>query len=103
MAGDHSIVSGNIDTNNAGGILLSDETGVNYENVITGNSVTDNALDCAVTLASHAPAPTLPQGYDYGVYSNTVSHNLISHNGSIGQGSGVGIYAGGPGGIAQRM
>jgi parallel beta-helix repeat protein len=94
---DHSVVSGNIVTNNAGGVLLSDETGLNYENLITGNSVTDNALDCGITLASHAPAPNLPQGVDYGVYSNTVSHNLVSHNGYIGQGSGVGIYAAGPG------
>ena len=39
MAVHHSIVSGNIVTNNAGGMLLSDETGPTYENVITGNWV----------------------------------------------------------------
>jgi parallel beta-helix repeat protein len=97
MGVNHSIVSGNIVTNNAGGILVSDETGPSYENLITGNSVTDNALDCGITLASHAPAPNLPQGFSYGVFRNTVSHNLVQHNGSIGQGAGVGIFAPGPG------
>ena len=97
MAVNHSIVSGNIVTNNAGGILVSDETGPNYQNMITGNSVTDNALDCGITLASHAPAPNLPQGLSYGVFRNTISHNLVQHNGSIGQGAGVGIFAPGPG------
>ena len=97
MAVNHSVVSGNTITNNAGGILISDETGVIYENLITGNSVTDNAYDCGITLASHAPAPNLPQGLDYGIYHNTISHNVVNHNGAIGQGSGVGIYAPGPG------
>jgi parallel beta-helix repeat protein len=97
MAVDHSVIAGNTITNNAGGILVSDETGPNYENLITGNSVTDNALDCGITLASHAPAPNLPQGFSYGVFSNTISHNVVSHNGYIGQGAGVGIFAPGPG------
>jgi parallel beta-helix repeat protein len=97
MAVDHSVIAGNIVTNNAGGILVSDETGPNWENLITGNSVTDNALDCGITLASHAPAPNLPQGLSYGVFSNTISHNVVSHNGYIGQGAGVGIFAPGPG------
>jgi parallel beta-helix repeat protein len=100
MGVDHSIVAGNIVTNNAGGILLSDETGWTYQNLITGNTVTNNALDCGITLASHTPAPNLPQGFSYGVFRNTVSHNVVSHNGYIGQGAGVGIFAPGPGATA---
>ena len=97
MAVHHSIVTGNIITNNAGGMLLSDETGPTYENVITGNAVTDNALDCGITLASHTPAPGLPQAPNYGVFRNTISNNRVVHNGSIGKGAGVGIFAPGPG------
>ena len=97
MAVDHSVVSGNIITGNAGGILISDETGVSYENLIASNSVTDNALDCGITLASHGRSPSLPPGLSYGVFRNTISHNAVTHNGYIGKGSGVGIYAPGPG------
>jgi len=97
IAVNHSVVASNIITNNAGGMLISDETGPSYENVITSNTVTDNALDCGITLASHTPAPNLPQGPSYGVFRNTVSFNLVQHNGSIGQGAGVGIFAPGPG------
>ena len=97
MAVHHSIVSGNIITNNAGGMLLSDETGPTYENVIMGNSVTNNALDCGITLASHTPAPGLPQAPSFGVFRNTVSNNVVTNNGNIGQGAGVGIFAPGPG------
>lgn len=97
IAVNHSIVSGNTVTNNAGGILITDETGPNYENIISGNSVTDNALDCGITLASHGAAPNLPQGINYGVFRNNISHNVVTHNGYIGQGAGVGIFAPGPG------
>ncbi len=84
---------------NAGGILLSDETGVNSENVITGNSVHDNALDCGVTLASHPPSPQAASKLPYGLIANTVVGNNISRNGLIGQGAGVGIFAPGPGNL----
>ena len=50
-------VANNVVELNSGGILLTDETGQTYENLITGNSVHDNALDCGITLASHAPSP----------------------------------------------
>jgi parallel beta-helix repeat protein len=97
---DHSIVSNNIIQNNAGGILIADETGMTYANLIAGNTVSDNAQDCGVTIASHGRAPSLPPGLNYGIYRTTISHNLISHNGYLAQGSGVGIYAGGPGATA---
>ncbi len=99
MAVNHSIVSGNTVTNNAGGILISDETGPNYQNLITGNTVADNAADCGITLASHGRDPSLPKGPSYGVFSNTVSHNVVSHNGYLGQGAGVGVFAPGPGSV----
>ena len=99
MAVDHSVVYGNTIQNNAGGILVSDETGPTYQNVIAHNTVSDNALDCGITLASHARAPNLPVGADYGVLNNTISHNVVSPNGYIGQGAGVGMFAPGPGAI----
>ncbi len=94
---DHSIVSGNRIENNAGGILVSDETGASHDNLITGNSVVNNAFDCGITLASHGAAPNLPQGVNFGLSHNTISGNFVSHNGYAGQGAGVGIYAAGPG------
>lgn len=49
----HSTVSNNLVDHNAGGILVSDDTGPNHDNFITGNTVQDNPFDCGITLASH--------------------------------------------------
>ena len=85
---------------NSGGILLSDETGQTYENLITSNNVHDNALDCGITLASHAPSPKAASQAPYGVFSNNIVHNNASNNGRVGAGAGVGIFAPGPGNLA---
>jgi parallel beta-helix repeat protein len=49
MAADHSSVVDNDVENNSGGILITDETGTNHNNLITGNSVYDNPFDCGIT------------------------------------------------------
>ncbi|HUA19811.1 MAG TPA: right-handed parallel beta-helix repeat-containing protein [Bryobacteraceae bacterium] len=87
---DHSVVSNNVVQHNAGGILISDDTGANHDNVISGNMVSDNGYDCGITLASHS---------GMGVYHNTVTGNQSLRNGLLanGTGAGVGIYAAGPG------
>jgi parallel beta-helix repeat protein len=93
-----STVANNIVDHNAGGILLTDETGANDENLITGNTVTDNGYDCGITLASHRPAVSSGFGTDparaFGVYRNTVVGNEASRNGLLvsGNGTGVGIF-----------
>ena len=95
---DHSRVLNNTVHNNAGGILISDDSGANFENVIAGNKVIDNVLDCGITLASHAPAAMTGSTTPLGVYHNTVSGNVSSGNGTKnGEGSGVGIFASSPG------
>lgn len=81
----HSVISNNTITGNAGGILVTDDTGPTHDNLILNNSVVRNtALDCGITLPSHSGA---------GVFHNTVSGNNSSYNG----GPGVGIFAPGPG------
>jgi len=101
MATQYVSVVGNEVAYNAGGILITDETGPNHANLISGNHVHDNPFDCGITLASHGPATsviptaTLP----YGVTENTISNNVSSHNGYQvpGAGAGVGIFAPFPG------
>jgi hypothetical protein len=74
-------------TGNAGGILVTDDTGPTHDNVISSNSVIRNTqLDCGITMPSHKPITG-------GVYHNTVSGNESSYNG----GPGVGIFAPIPG------
>ena len=93
---DHSVIADNIIVNNAGGILISDDTGATHENLITGNVVKENPFDCGVTLASHAPSTGSPESF--GVFHNTISDNDSEENGlANGGGAGVGIFAGGPG------
>jgi parallel beta-helix repeat protein len=93
----HSIVANNLVENNAGGILISDDTGSNHDNLITGNIVQDNPFDCGITIASHHfnLGPTDPA---LGIYHNTVVGNTSQRNGLItGEGAGVGLFAGPPG------
>lgn len=86
---------------NAGGILLTDETGVTSGNTIQANSVHDNKLDCGITLASHpsgvVPPKTKngPPGFlpGYTIHDNVVNGNDVERNG----GAGVGIFASVPG------
>ena len=87
---DHSIVDGNVVDHNAGGILLSDETGPTHDVIITGNLVTENGYECGITLASHPPAPGFAAN-PYGVFHNIVANNEASKNGLIIPGTGVGI------------
>ncbi len=99
MAVDHSIISGNIVKNNSGGILITDETGASHDNLIWGNTVTNNPFDCGITLASHPPYSATGLMLPPGVYHNTIASNISTNNGLQlpGAGAGVGIFAPGPG------
>jgi parallel beta-helix repeat protein len=99
MGVDHSTVADNQVDQNSGGILLTDETGPNHDNIISGNTVVNNPYDCGITLASHGRSPSLPMGLPFGLYHNTISKNQSSNNGALvpGAGAGVGIFAPFPG------
>lgn len=97
----YSTVANNVSTDNSGGILLSDETGPTAHNRIAGNKVLDNLDDCGVTVVGHSTrafvngvlAPSVA-----GVYDNEVAGNRIEGNGTRGEGAGVVIATGPPGG-----
>ena len=103
MATVNSIVTNNEIEHNAGGILLSDETGPTQDNVISKNNIHDNPFDCGITLASHGPAKSvIPTAkLPYGILHNTISQNVSARNGLglFGAGAGVGIFAPFPGTI----
>lgn len=93
---DHATVASNYVANNSGGILLSDDTGVAHDNLISKNTVQDNPYDCGITLASHPPY----QGETpFGLAHNTIYDNVSKHNGTQvpGAGAGVGIFDSLPG------
>jgi hypothetical protein len=93
MAVDHSIIANNLVDSNSGGILSSDETGPTHDNLITGNTVTQNPFACGITLASHPPASTTTGGSP-GIYRVTIIGNTSTYNGLglPGAGAGVGIF-----------
>ena len=99
MGTDHATILRNEVYGNAGGILTSDETGPSVHNLIRENFVHDNSWDCGITLASHAPSPTITPKpkVSYGVGFNTISRNVSMRNGTITPGAGVGIFAPSPG------
>jgi nitrous oxidase accessory protein NosD len=97
MGVNHSTVADNIVEHNAGGILISDETAVNDDNIITRNMVRDNPFDCGITTASHgAYVKTGTAPLAFGIYHNSISENESRNNG----GAGVGLFAPGPGNVA---
>jgi parallel beta-helix repeat protein len=99
----------NVVNNNAGGILLTDETGPTARNTVARNRVTKNVLDCGITLAGHspkalvlsaAPGPPTMTGLApslAGIYSNLITGNTVDGNGTKGQGGGILLAAGPPG------
>jgi parallel beta-helix repeat protein len=92
-----STIGSNLVEHNAGGILISDDTGLTSDNLISGNIVRENPYDCAITLASHH----FEFGFNpaFGVFHNTIAGNTITRNGlATNEGAGVGIFAGPPGG-----
>jgi hypothetical protein len=101
---------------NADGILLTDDYGPNYGNVIAGNVVDNNTTECGIVLAAHnGQAVTFDKKTfavigrrprDGGVYDNEVVGNVSRNNGTAkappqfgggGSGSGVGVFGSAPG------
>jgi hypothetical protein len=95
----NSIVSGNLITGNADGVLISDETGESRGNLLIHNVVKDNPLECGIVLASHPPAgkTTPPFPPHHGVDNNTVAENISSGNGVKIGGAGAGMFSDGSG------
>lgn len=97
----YSTVEHNVSTGNTGGILLSDETGPTAHNHIVGNVVADNLFDCGITVVGHNPAAApdgVPAPQTAGVYANDFQGNSITGNGTKGEGAGVVLATGLPGG-----
>jgi hypothetical protein len=90
--------SNNLIEDNAGGYLISDETGPTHDNVITGNVVRNNVFDCGITVPTHPPADPSRLGVPFGIHDNTISNNSVSGNGVNGAGAGVGLFGFLPGG-----
>jgi len=88
----NATVSSNIVVNNAGGILVSDDTGQTADNVITLNIVLYNPYDCGIAMASHPPAQITGASAPLGVVRNTVAANISDHNGTSATGAGVGLF-----------
>jgi parallel beta-helix repeat protein len=96
----NSIVSHNTVTGNLGGILLSDEAGPTAHNLISNNNIHGNVADCGITVVAHKPnlKGGKPQPAKGGVYANTISGNIVNGNGTKGEGGGILLAAGAPGG-----
>jgi parallel beta-helix repeat protein len=101
MVADNSSVVGNQVNHNSGGILLTDEFGPTDGNLVAFNNVSNNTLDCGITVAGHNPGAFsggLPQPTVGGVFNNRIAFNVISGNGVAGQGAGVILATPFPGG-----
>jgi parallel beta-helix repeat protein len=89
-----SAVIGNAVDGNSGGILLSDDTGQTYGNLVAFNNVYRNIFDCGITIASH-----LPEVFGGGVHDNKIIANRVTGNGVAGQGGGVLLATAVPGNV----
>jgi hypothetical protein len=113
----HSRISSNTVNNNVEGILISDDAGPNFDNIIARNVALYNVIECGIVLPSHNPfavnyAVDAGGGFHVtgrnptqgGVYGNLVENNVSDFNGTAGfarnvAGSGSGVLIGvfGPG------
>jgi parallel beta-helix repeat protein len=95
----NSLITGNLISGNADGILISDETAESHDNLFVHNTVIDNPLECGIVLASHPPTghTTPPYGPHFGVDRNTVADNISENNGVQIGGSGAGMFSDGMG------
>jgi nitrous oxidase accessory protein NosD len=96
----HSAVLGNRVTQNTGGILLTDELGPTYRNLVAANAVHENPFDCGITVAGHnskAVVNGTVQPRVAGIYENTIADNVSNRNGLRGEGAGVLLATAGPG------
>ncbi len=93
-----STVTNNRIKRNAGGVLLTDETNANHNNLVSGNIAKDNSVqgvaDCGFTLPSHPPngSPANIGDLSFGVFNDTVANNL-----SEGNDFGTGVFTPTPG------
>jgi nitrous oxidase accessory protein NosD len=91
-----SVVTGNYDSGNSGGVLLTDEFGPTHDNLIAKNVIKDNLFDCGVTVPGHNPFALDANGDRQpsvaGDYNNVIAGNVITGNGVKGEGAGV-IFA----------
>ena len=96
-----SQVRGNFVAGNSGGVLLTDETGPTHHNLIAGNTITNNAFDCGITVPGHNPNALDAKGKRQpsvaGVYDNVIWGNVVTRNGLKGEGAGVLFANAGPG------
>ena len=71
---------------------VSDELGPSHDNVITGNTVVDNILNCGITIVGHKKG-AVDAGKLHpkvaGVYNNTFTDNVVTNNGTTGTGAGI--------------
>jgi parallel beta-helix repeat protein len=99
----NSVVQGNSVHDNIGGILLTDESGPNDNNLVANNNSSNNLAfggDCGVTLPSHlactssstdvtgctfAP-PVNGVFFGNGVFHNAIVGNVLDDNGALGVG-----------------
>ncbi len=88
-----SAITGSLIGYNAGGVLMSDDTGPTHNNLVAGNTVTGNSTDCGITVPGHNPAALnakgQPQPAVAGVYDNVIRGNTVTNNGVKGEGAGV--------------
>ncbi|MDQ6778059.1 MAG: right-handed parallel beta-helix repeat-containing protein [Actinomycetota bacterium] len=93
----HATVSGNLVKHDTGGILLTDEVGPTYANLVSDNTVVNNPSACGITLVGHsgsaytATGPTPSTG---GVYDNRVLNNTVNGNGTKSLGGGILLASG---------
>ncbi len=101
MGAYNSKVADNYVSGNEGGVLLTDEFGPTHNNLVKGNTITENPFDCGVTVPGHNPfaldSKGNPQPAVAGVYDNVIRNNRITDNGLQGEGAGVLFANAGPG------
>jgi hypothetical protein len=89
----YSTIRDNFIAHNSGGVLLTDDIGPTHDNVVADNVVTANVDDCGITVPGHNSNALSSTGVRQpsmaGVYRNAILDNVVTGNGTQGEGAGV--------------
>jgi len=100
----YSSIQHNFISQNSGGTLITDDTGPTHHNVIANNVVTNNVLDCGITVPGHNPGALSASGKRQpavaGVYDNVIRGNVVTGNGTKGEGGAGVLFANATAGTA---
>ena len=101
----YSAITGSLIADNAGGVLLSDDTGPTHHNLVARQCRHRHSTDCGITVPGHTRQRSTPRASRSRRWrastDNVIRGNTVTNNGLKGEGAGV-LFANAMAGTPRR-